>query len=79
MKKEIYRIHMMKENGKYKETYRTEDPETVYKDLAQIVIAKKIDCCTWVKRIKKTCNYDGTYTYEVLQDNGHKDIIRVDF
>lgn len=52
--------YSVKQDGKYVETYRTEDPATVYEKLATELIAKKINECTWIKSITRVNLFDGT-------------------
>lgn len=61
-------------NGKYIETFRTTDAEEIYKDLALVMISKKINGCTWVKSIKRIQRYDGTQKIIVTHGNGCRDI-----
>lgn len=60
----------VKENNKYIESRYTVDREAIYTALAGDLIAKKINKCTWIKRIERFSNYDGTQTIKVFYDNG---------
>lgn len=61
-------------NGKnYIETYSSTDPETIYKRLTNCLIAKKINCCKWIRSIKRENLYNGYQKITVLQDNGVRD------
>jgi hypothetical protein len=44
-------------NGKWVETYRTEDELAVYRTLAGELVAKKLDQCTWIKSIRRVQKY----------------------
>ena len=62
----------IKENNKYIETYSTTDPETIYRRLTEELISKKINCCKWIRSIKRVCLYNGFQKITVLQNNGCK-------
>lgn len=51
--------------------------EEVYKDLAQAMISKKINCCLYIKSIKKIPLYNGLQRIDVLYDNGVKVVYTV--
>jgi hypothetical protein len=76
--KEINKIVEIK-NGRKWETERviTEESE-VYKSLAHDLIAKKIHACTYIKSIKRICNYDGTQTITVTYNNDCRSIYTVE-
>lgn len=60
-------------NGKnYIETYSSNDPETIYKRLSGEMIAKKLNCCKWIKSIKRVNLYNGYQKIIVLQENNIK-------
>ena len=46
-------------------TWETTNRGQVYESLAGELIAKKMNACTYIKRIKRTQNYDGTVTITV--------------
>lgn len=75
--REIKREFYSKENGKYTNTFTCTDEAEIYKDLASVLISKKLHSCTWVRSIKDTCNYDGTRTITVYHSNGCKDVYTV--
>ena len=62
----------IKENNTYMETYATTDPLTIYQRLTNTLIAKKINCCLWVKSIKRVNLYNGYQKIIVLENNGCK-------
>ena len=62
----------IKDSKNYIETYSSSDPETIYKRLTAELIAKKINCCKWVKSIKRVNLYNGYQKITVLQENGVK-------
>lgn len=55
--------------GKWSAIHETSDQEQVYYSLAQDLIAKKICGCTYIKKIVRYSNYDGTQTIKVYFDN----------
>lgn len=44
----------------------------IYKHLAGMLIAKKLNQCAYITRIKRMNNYDGTQTITITQDNGYR-------
>ena len=62
----------IKENNKYIETYATTDALTIYQRLTDTLIAKKINCCNWVRSIKRVNLYNGYQKITVLENNGCK-------
>ena len=67
----IYR----KENNMYiLDSYQTSDPLEIYTRLTNTLIAKKINCCKWVRSIKRENLYNGYQKITVLQNNGIKEI-----
>lgn len=63
----------IKDGKKYIETYSSTDPETIYRRLTNSLIAKKINCCKWVKSIKRENLYNGYQKITVFEDNGVKE------
>ena len=63
----------IKDGKNYIETYATTDPVNIYQRLTNTLIAKKINCCKWVKSIKRVNLYNGYQKITVLQDNGVKE------
>ena len=75
--KEISRIVELK-TSKGWEVHHTETEKTeIYEALARDLIAKKIHHCTYIKSIKRVCNYDGTQTITVTYDNNCRSIYTV--
>lgn len=64
----------IKEGNKARETYATTDATEIYKRLAETLIAKKINCCNWVKSIKRENLYNGYQKITVNQINSIKEI-----
>ena len=62
----------IKDGKNYIETYSTVDPVIVYQRLTGALIAKKINCCKWVRSIKRVNLYTGYQKITVVQDNGVK-------
>jgi len=59
-----------KKNGVYTEVRVIEDVEKIYRDLARMLVHKKLHSCKWIKRITDRTNYDGTRTIDIYEDNG---------
>lgn len=74
----LYASYEKKENGKYVETWRTENREGIYERLAQALISKKLHHCTYYKRITDNNNYDGTRTIVMYDDIGGRNIFRIE-
>ena len=62
----------IKENNKYIETYTTTDETRIYQLLTNDLISKKINCCNWIRSIKRVNLYNGYQKITVLQNNGCK-------
>jgi hypothetical protein len=62
----------IKENGRYIENYSTTDASRIYQLLTNDLISKKINCCKWIKSIKRENLYTGYQKITVFQDNGCK-------
>lgn len=60
-----------------RDEYTCTDPATVYSRLAGALIAKKLNKCTYVTRIKRVNNYDGTQTITVNYCNDCRSIFVV--
>lgn len=52
------------------DNYVCTDGKTIYERLAGMLISKKINRCTYITRIKRVNDYDGTQTITITQDNG---------
>ena len=63
----------IKDGKNYIGTYATTDPVEIYQRLTSTLIAKKINCCKWVRSIKRENLYNGYQKITVLQENGIKD------
>lgn len=63
-------IYESKEGRTYTETWRSEDSARVYEDLAQELIAKKINECRYIKSIKRTNLFNGFQNIVVTYDHG---------
>lgn len=66
-----------KTSAGYNETWKTDDAYQVYKDLAQELISKKINSCTWIKTIKRRQLYNGYIEITVTYDHGGKRVYTV--
>ena len=66
---EIKRTVEIKESRTWRESYTVTDPAQVYQDLAGDLIAKKINCCTYIRSIKRTNLYNGFQKIVVSYDN----------
>lgn len=61
----------VKRNGKYEKEGEFTNKETIYRDLAESLISKKINKCTYITRITRVNLYNGyekitvTYTNDV--------------
>ena len=49
----------IRNGNKYIETYSATDPAIIYRQLTTSLIAKKINCCNWIKSIKRVNLYNG--------------------
>ena len=76
--KDIKRVSYKKENNTWKETFTDTDRESVYKWLAHDLEAKYICKCTYITRIKRQSNYDGTVNITVWYDNNIKNVFTVE-
>lgn len=69
-KREIKMTVYVKENKKYVASRYCVDKEAVYSALASDLINKKILKASYISRIIRFSNYDGTQTVKVFYDNG---------
>lgn len=67
---EIKRCAEIKEGRNWRETHANTDPAEVYKYLAEDLIAKKINACSYIRSIKRTNLYNGFQKIVVSYDNG---------
>lgn len=56
------------------ETYSTTDRCEIYERLAKTLIAKKINCCKWVRSIKRENLYNGYVKITIHQIENIKEI-----
>lgn len=59
-----------KVDGKWVETYYTEDEAIVYRALAHCLRAQYIGKVNWITRITDRPNYDDTNTMVIYEENG---------
>lgn len=67
--KEISRIIEIKRGGKWETTHTQTNETEILHSLASDLAAKYIGKASYVKRITRRNNYDGTQTYVVSYDN----------
>lgn len=73
MERQIRMFSERKEGKKWVyDHYICTDKKTIYERLAGMLIAKKLNHCTYITRIKRVNNYDGTQTIIITQDNGYR-------
>lgn len=65
-----------KSNGKWQTTYTSEDKAIVYERLANALVSKKLNCCSYIKSIKRIQMYTHVEIV-VTQDNGFRTIYYV--
>ena len=63
-------------NG-YHETYNTSDPLIIYQRLSGALIAKKINCCKWVRSIRRENLYNGYQRITVFVNYGCKEVYTI--
>lgn len=61
-----------KEGKSWKECHETTNPEAVYKKLLDDMISKKLNACTYIRKIEKVNLYNGFNRITVYYDNGVK-------
>lgn len=59
----------VKDGRSWKVNYTETNETEIYKSLAMDIINKKIQAAAYIKRIKRTSNYDGTQNIIVTYDN----------
>ena len=59
-----------KRGRNYVETFASDDKLYIYKRLADELIAKKINCCRWIKSFKRENLYNGFQRITVVYDHG---------
>jgi hypothetical protein len=62
----------IKDGKNYIENYSTTDATRIYQLLTNDLISKKINCCKWIKSIKRENLYNGYQKITVFQENGGK-------
>ena len=62
----------IKDGKNYVETYATTDALIIYQRLTNSLIAKKINCCKWIKSITRVNLYNGYQKITVFENNGCK-------
>ena len=72
------RIIEAKRGSKWEETFRQEDSYEITRHLAQDLAAKYIGKASFIRRIVRRNNYDGTQTYTVTYANDTRAIYIVD-
>ena len=65
------------EKGNFSPSWKSEDVAKVYKDLAEELINKKINACTYIKSIRREQLYNGFINITVLYDHGGKRIYTI--
>ena len=74
---EVSKQTYVKNGRNWELTNTTTDSATVYKDLAQAMISKKINCCLYIKSIKRVPLYNGQQRIDILYGNGVKVVYTV--
>lgn len=75
--KEINLIIEIKNGKKWVQDTVITDETLVYKYLTNDLISKKLNCCTYIKTIKRVPNYDGTQTITVTFNNDTRSVYTV--
>lgn len=65
-----------KANGKWATVNTIEDKATLYESLANALVSKKLNCCSYIKSIKRIQMYTHVEIV-VTQDNGFRTIYYV--
>ena len=61
-----------KDGKQWEECHETTNPEQVYKKLLDDMISKKLNGCTYIRKIEKVSLYNGFNRITVYYDNGVK-------
>lgn len=79
MNNQVNFVVEIKNNGKWEQT-KTEQfsAEVVYQSLANDLIAKKLNNCTYIKSIKRTQLYNGFERITVTYDNDVRRIYTIE-
>ena len=75
--REINLVIEIKRGKKWEKEMVITNETLVYKYLANDLISKKLNGCTFIKTIKRVSNYDGTQTITVTFDNDCRNIYTV--
>ena len=67
---EVSYKYFVKRGKNFVETFSSDDTMYVYKRLADELIAKKINCCRWIKSIKRENLYNGFQRITVVYIHG---------
>lgn len=65
----------IKDGKNLKETYSTNDPLIIYQRLSNSLIAKKINCCKWIKSIKRINMYNGFQKILIYEIGGVSEFV----
>lgn len=76
--REIKYLVQEKQGRNYVDVHVCNNEKEVYKQLSHDLIAKKINCCTYIKSIKRVNNYDGTINVTVMYSNNVRRIYTVE-
>ena len=74
---ETKRVFEVKEGRVWRESFVTTDPVEVYKFLAEELIAKKINACSYIRSIKRQNLYNGYQRIFISYDNGGRAIYTI--
>ena len=70
--KQISLTNYIKSGKTWIESGHYTDPAVIYERLSDALIAKKINCCSYINGIKRNNNYDGTQTITIYYCNDVK-------
>lgn len=73
----VKRVFEMKNGREWRATYTCTDSAEVYKFLAEELIAKKINACTYIRSIKRVNLYNGYQRITIAYDNGGRAVYTV--
>lgn len=65
--------YQVKEGREWVTTYESEEPAEVYEALAHLLEAKYMKKVSWVTKVKRTINNDGTRTITFYEGDGSRD------
>lgn len=75
--KNIEKVVEVKNAGKWIMSHIVTDELEIYKSLSADLIAKKLNNCSYIKTVKRVCNYDGTQNITVTYNNDCRAIYTV--